>query len=189
VAAYTHLATVLYKQSKFADAVALLRRCPKQSDLDVREQLGMNLFKTTRPPSPEAVALLEGVIQSKPNAFGSHVQLGQYYLKTDQKRAAAHFEAYFKYKPATLTAQEDEIRLALANAYFYSNDYQKAIPLFERALPDADRKPNIYFNLATCYLRAARLPDAERLAQKYVAARPDDPRGAELLAAIHGGGK
>ena len=43
--AYWRLAAVLYGQKKYEEAVELLRRAPDQADLDMREQLGLSLYK------------------------------------------------------------------------------------------------------------------------------------------------
>src|SRR4030095_11579193 len=105
------LATVYYGKNKFAEAVALLRRCPDQQNIDVREQLGLSLYKSATPAPPEAVKLLEDVVTARPEAFSAPLQLGLHYLKTDPKKAATLLGLYFKNKPSnTQPAFDEQVR-------------------------------------------------------------------------------
>ena len=50
------------RKKQYAQAVELLRRAPDQTDLDVREQLGLDLYKTPRRRRPRRCTLLEDVV-------------------------------------------------------------------------------------------------------------------------------
>src|SRR6185437_15993041 len=52
--AYWKLAAIYYRNKKYRDAIAVLRRCPDQQNLDVREQLGLSLYRSSNPPPAEA---------------------------------------------------------------------------------------------------------------------------------------
>src|SRR5262245_24945608 len=94
--AYWRLAAILYGKKQYTQAVELLRRAPEQTDIDVREQLGLSLYKTTTPPTPppqEAVRLLEDVVAKRPDSYAAELQLGQHLLKSEPKKAATALEA------------------------------------------------------------------------------------------------
>ncbi|MFI5289662.1 MAG: tetratricopeptide repeat protein, partial [Polyangia bacterium] len=92
--AYWKLAAIYYRNKKYGDAVAVLRRCPDQQNLDVREQLGLSLYRSANPPPAEAIKLLDDVADKRPSSFAAQLQLGQHYFKSDPKRAANAFELY-----------------------------------------------------------------------------------------------
>jgi tetratricopeptide (TPR) repeat protein len=134
--AYWKLAAVLYHNKKYPEAVSILRRAPEPDDIDVREQLGLSLYKTANPPPAEAIKLLEDVVSKRPEAYAAQLQLGQYRLasRTDPKAAAAALEAYLKYRPAAASASDPDVHMKLGTAYFYGKDWDAAQHEFEGLL-------------------------------------------------------
>lgn len=212
--AYWRLAAILYGKKKYGDAIALLRRAPDPTDVDVREQLGLALYKTANPPPAESLKLLEDVVTQRPDSYAAQLQLGQHLVRTDPKRAAAAIEQYLKYRPPAAASMDPQIHMVLGTAYVYGHEWDlaqrefegllktkpndmtaklmlgsvfvgkgacsQAISLYERILGEAQRQPSIYYNLGTCYLREKRAADAQREAELYVKAKPNESR-AHLL--------
>jgi tetratricopeptide (TPR) repeat protein len=133
--AYWRLATVHYRNKKYPEAVALLRRAPDQTNLDVREQLGLALYKNNN--QPEAVKILDGVVSSKPDASAASLQLGQHYYKTEPKKAIPFFESYLKNR--TNPALDEQVKLLLGTACLLARDWDQAMRVFEELLKS---KPN-----------------------------------------------
>lgn len=213
--AYWRLAAILYGKKKYKDAIELLRRAPDQSDIDVREQLGLALYKTSNPPPAESLRLLEDVVSKRPDSYAAQLQLGQHLVRTDPKRAAAAIEEYLKYRPPSAASMDPQIHMVLGTAYVYAREWDlaqrefegllktkpndmtaklmlgsvfvgkgacsQAITLYERILGEAQRQPSIYYNLGTCYLREKRAADAQREAELYVRAKPNEARGHLLV--------
>ncbi|HEY1584455.1 MAG TPA: tetratricopeptide repeat protein, partial [Polyangia bacterium] len=137
--AYWRLAAILYGQKKYAQAVELLRRAPDKDDLDVREQLGLSLYKTANPPPAESVRLLEDVVSKRPESYAAELQLGQHLVRSDPKRAAAAIEVYLKYRPPSAASLDPQIHNVLGTAYMLAKDYDAAQKEFEGLLKT---KPN-----------------------------------------------
>ncbi len=137
--AYWRLAAILYGKKKYTEAIELLRRAPDQTDLDVREQLGLALYKTSSPPPPEAVKLLEDVVTKRPDSYAAQLQLGQHLVKSDPKRAAAAIEVYLKYRPPSAASLDPQIHMVLGTAYVYAKEWDAAQKEFEGLLKT---KPN-----------------------------------------------
>ena len=139
--AYWKLASILYNKKKYGEAVALLRRAPEQKDSNVKEQLGLALYKTAKVPPPEAVHLLEQVVGAHADAFAAQGQLAQYYLNVarDGRKAAVAAEAYLKYRKADASALDDQFRQLLGTAYLVSKQWDEAVRVFEGGLK---YKPN-----------------------------------------------
>ena len=137
--AYWRLAAILYGKKKYNDAIALLRRAPEQGDIDVREQLGLALYKTSNPPPPESIRLLEDVVQKRPDSYAAQLQLGQHLVRTDPKRAAAAIEVYLKYRPPSAASLDPQIHMVLGTAYVYAREWDAAQKEFEGLLKT---KPN-----------------------------------------------
>src|SRR4051794_17463622 len=76
--AYWRLAAILYRNKQYPQAIELLRKAPESTDIDVREQLGLALYKTANPPPAEAVHLLEDVVSRRPESYAAQMQLGQH---------------------------------------------------------------------------------------------------------------
>ncbi|MCU1281442.1 MAG: domain protein, putative component of TonB system, partial [bacterium] len=137
--AYWRLAAILYGKKQYAQAVELLRRAPEQTDIDVREQLGLSLYKTANPPPAESVRLLEDVVSKRPDSYAAQLQLGQHLVKSDPKKAAAAIEIYLKYRPAAAASLDPQIHMVLGTAYVYAKDWDAAQKEFEGLLKT---KPN-----------------------------------------------
>jgi tetratricopeptide (TPR) repeat protein len=138
--AYWRLATVHYKNKKYKEAIALLRRAPDQANVDVKEQLGLALYKSAAPPPAEAIKLLDSVVEARPASFAAQLQLGQHFYKSDPKRAATALEACLKNRPASFPPQlEEQVRLLLGTAYLLGRDWDQAVKEFEGLLKS---KPN-----------------------------------------------
>jgi tetratricopeptide (TPR) repeat protein len=150
VLAYGKLGAVLFAQKKYKDAVDVLKKCPDQNDLEVREQLGLNLDKMG---SADAVRILEGVVKEKPEAFASQLVLGLHYFRTKEyKRAPAAFEAYLKNRPAAAAQLDNDIRYKLANAYLLSSDWDAAQREFESLLKIKPNDLGYKLGLGTAYV-------------------------------------
>jgi tetratricopeptide (TPR) repeat protein len=137
--AYWHLAAIYYRNKAYKQAVELLRKCPDQSNTDVMEQLGLNLFKTASPPPAEAVKLLEEVTKSRPDAFAAQEKLGEYWLKTEPQKAAEAFKAYFKARPQAAAELDPQVHMLLGTALVLAKDWETAQKEFEGLLKT---KPN-----------------------------------------------
>lgn len=124
--AYWRLAAIYYREGQYTRAVELLGRCPDRDNLDVKEQLGLNLYLKVTPPPHEAVALLEEVARKRPESFAVQLQLGQHLLRTDPRAAAAAFEAYFRWRPSSLADSDTAIRMRLGTAYVLGKQWQAA---------------------------------------------------------------
>lgn len=136
---YWRLATIHYKNKKYAKAVELLRKAPEKTNLDVREQLGLNLYKTATPPPAEAIKLLEEVTAARASSFAAQLQLGQHFLRSDPPKAVVALEAYFKHRPSNLAQADDQIRNLLGTAYLLAKEWEQAVKLYEGLLKS---KPN-----------------------------------------------
>jgi tetratricopeptide (TPR) repeat protein len=136
---YWRLAAILYRNKQYAQAIELLRRAPESSDIDVREQLGLSLYKSSNPPPAEAVRLLEDVVSRRPESFAAQMQLGQHFLRTEPKRAASAIELYLKYRPPSASDQDAQAHMKLGTAYVYAKEYDLAQKEFEQLLKT---KPN-----------------------------------------------
>jgi len=137
--AYWRLAAILYGKKKYTEAVSLLRRAPDQNDIDTREQLGLALYKTSNPPPPEAMRLLEDVVQKRPDSYAAQLQLGQHLVRTEPKRAAAAIEVYLRYRPPSAASLDPQIHMVLGTAYVYAKEWDAAQKEFEGLLKT---KPN-----------------------------------------------
>ena len=137
--AYWRLAAILYGQKKYADAVSMLRRAPDQTDTNVREQLGLALYKTANPPPAESIRLLEQVVAARPESYAAQLQLGQHLVKTDPKKAATCIETYLKYRPISAATTDSAVHMVLGTAYVYAKDWDLAQREFEGLLKT---KPN-----------------------------------------------
>jgi tetratricopeptide (TPR) repeat protein len=137
--AYWRLAAILYGKKQYQQAVELLRRAPDPNDIDVREQLGLSLYKTSSPPPPEAVRLLEDVVSKRPDSYAAQLQLGQHLVRTEPKRAAAAIEIYLKYRPPSAASLDSQIHMVLGTAYVYAKEWDLAQREFESLLKT---KPN-----------------------------------------------
>src|SRR5262249_16855161 len=119
--------------------VELLRRAPDQTDIDVREQLGLALYKTGTPPPSESVRLLEDVVSKRPDSYAAQLQLGQHLVKSEPKRAAAAIEVYLRYRPPSAASLDPQIHMVLGTAYVYAKEWDAAQKEFEGLLKT---KPN-----------------------------------------------
>ncbi len=134
--AYWRLATVYYRQKKFHQAVELLRRCPKQDSLEIKEQLGLNLYLTATPPPPEAVRLLEEVTAARPEAHAAQLQLGQHFVRTQPDRATAALKLYLQHRPASAAKSDGAIEFLLGSAALHGKDWELAQQKFTALLRD-----------------------------------------------------
>ncbi len=139
VEAYWHLAAVHYKNKKYKEAVALLRKCPDQTNIDVREQLGLALFKTVTPPPPDAIKLLEGVTEARPDSFASQIHLGQHFYKADPKKGIKALEAFLKTRPQSAATYDEQAHVWLGTAYLLNKEWDLSIKEFDGILKS---KPN-----------------------------------------------
>src|SRR5262245_5034550 len=137
--AYWRLAAILYGKKQYTQAVELLRRAPDQTDIDVREQLGLALYKTGTPPPSESVRLLEDVVSKRPDSYAAQLQLGQHLVKSEPKRAAAAIEVYLRYRPPSAANLDPQIHMVLGTAYVYAKEWDAAQREFEGLLKT---KPN-----------------------------------------------
>jgi tetratricopeptide (TPR) repeat protein len=137
--AYWRLAAILYGKKQYQQAVELLRRAPDPTDIDVREQLGLSLYKTANPPPAESVRLLEDVVGKRPDSYAAQLQLGQHLVRSDPKKAATAIEVYLKYRPPSAASLDSQIHMVLGTAYVYAKEWDAAQREFEGLLKT---KPN-----------------------------------------------
>ncbi len=137
--AYWRLAAILYGKKEYAKSVQLLRSAPDQQDLDIREQLGLALYKTANPPPAESIRLLEDVVSKRPDSYAAQLQLGQHLVRTEPTRAAAAIEVYLRYRPPSAASLDPQIHMVLGTAYVYARDWDAAQKEFEGLLRT---KPN-----------------------------------------------
>lgn len=137
--AYWRLAAILYGKKQYKQAVELLRRAPDQTDIDLREQLGLALYKTANPPPAESIRLLEEVVAARPDSYAAQLQLGQHLVRSDPKKAAAAIEQYLKFRPPSAASLDPQIHMVLGTAYVYAKDWDAAQKEFEGLLKT---KPN-----------------------------------------------
>jgi|GEM_PF-5916147 len=137
--AYWHLASIYYRSKKYTKAVELLRRCPDKANLDVKQQLALNLYKTATPPPAESVQLLEQVTAARPEYFAAQVQLGQHFYKSDPKRGAAALEKFLKHRPQDQSPLDESVRFLLGTAYIEGKEWDSAVHEFELL---SRQKPN-----------------------------------------------
>ncbi len=150
--AYWHLAAIYYRNKQYKQAVDLLRGCPDQANVDVKEQLGLNLFKTQNPPSPEAVKLLEDVTKARPDSFAAQEKLGEFYLRNDPQKAAEAFKAYFKSRPAAAAELDPQVHMLLGTALVLAKDYDEAQKEFEGLLKTKPNDLGAKLMLGTVYV-------------------------------------
>ena len=165
VDAYWRLASIYYSQKKYKDAIDVLRRAPDQQNLDVREQLGLSLYKSVTPPPPESVKLLEDVIARRPTSFASQAQLGQYLLKVDPKRAAAAFEMYLKSRPPATASSDALFEEKLATAYILSKQFDEAVRICEQLLKQKPNDPTAKAFLGTALVGKCVVGDLKACSQ------------------------
>lgn len=137
--AYWKLAAIYYRNKKYKDAVTILRRCPDQKNMDVREQLGLSLYRSSNPPPAEAVTVLEEVADQRPSSFAAQLQLGQHFFKSDPKRAANAFEMYLRHRPPTAAETDALVHEKLGTDYILLHQWDDAQRQFEGILRT---KPN-----------------------------------------------
>jgi thioredoxin-like negative regulator of GroEL len=172
VAAYVNLGMIFYRDRRYGDAVALLSRCPDQSDVDLREQLGLSLYKTGA--QDRAIQLLEAVVKERPDAFASQLQLGVALLKSDPKRAAGLMEAYLRQRPATLSFSDREVRERLGAAYLLARDWPHAIATYEQLLV-ARKDLAVMLGLATALVGTRDCSRAIDLLERVLGDAPKQP--------------
>jgi predicted Zn-dependent protease len=74
-----------------------------------------------------------------------------------------------------------DVRIMEATALVGNRQFTEAVVKLEALLPEAPRRPSIYYNLALAYGQSNRPGDAKRVLQRFVKARPEDPKAQELL--------
>jgi tetratricopeptide (TPR) repeat protein len=173
--AYWRLASIHYHNKQYAKAVELLRRCPEPQNLDVREHLGLNLYKTANPPPVEAVKLLEGVVAQRPESFSAQEKLGEYYLKSDPTKATQAFEAYFKARPQAAAELDPQIHMLLGTAYVYAKDWNAAQREFENLLRTKPNDLGATLMLGTVYVGRGACSQAITLYEKLAPEAPKQP--------------
>lgn len=134
VEAYWRLAGIYYRDHRYREAVEWLRRSPNQSDIDIREQLGLNLYKSAVPPPVEAVSLLETAVRERASSYTAHLQLCQHWLRSDAERAAKHCVAYLESRPASMSQLDAQARELLGTAYLISHHWDRAEATLEELL-------------------------------------------------------
>ncbi|HEY7955485.1 MAG TPA: tetratricopeptide repeat protein [Polyangia bacterium] len=150
--AYWKLAAIYYRNKKYGDAVAVLRRCPDQQNLDVREQLGLSLYRSANPPPAEAIKLLDDVADKRPSSFAAQLQLGQHYFKSDPKRAANAFELYLRHRPPAAAESDALVHEKLGTDYILMHDWDAAQGQFEGILRSKPNDMTAKLLLGTVYV-------------------------------------
>ncbi len=150
--AYWHLAAIYYRGKQYKQAVDTLRQCPDQANLDVKEQLGLNLFKTSGGKPDEAVKLLEEVTKARPDSFAAQEKLGEHYLKGEPQKAAEAFRAYFRSRPQAAAELDPQVHMLLGTALVFAKDWEEAQKEFEGLLKTKPNDLNSKLMLGTVYV-------------------------------------
>ena len=176
---YPRLASIYYKNKKYKDAVALLHRAPATGEpndlLDIKEQLGLALYKTVSPPPAEAIKLLEEVVAQSPVSFAAQLQLGQHFLKIDPKRAAVALEGYLKSRPANLVTTDEQIHNLLGTAYLLAKEWDLAQNEFQGLLKTKPNEVAYKLGLGTAYVAKEECSKAISLYEGILGKAPQQP--------------
>lgn len=180
----TVLGLCFYETGKKERGLSYLEDVVKQrpESYDAQFQLGKHYARI----QPErAITALEQYFRVRPDDQAAldplaHLHLGTaLFLKGDLAEAVKHLTVAKEAR-----SKDNQIRLMLATALMAQKKWQPAADLFEPFRADVDRRPAVAFNLATCYLNLGRRDEAKTLIQKYLALKPNDPRGLLLLGHI-----
>ena len=115
--AYWRLAAILYGKKKYTEAVELLRRAPDQTDIDVREQLGLALYKTATPPPAEAIRLLEDVVAEAARLVrGAAAARAVPRAGREPQARRGGLEMYLKYRPPSAASLDPQVHMVLGTA-------------------------------------------------------------------------
>jgi tetratricopeptide (TPR) repeat protein len=131
------LATLYYRDKEYQKEVALLRGCGHADNGDIKEQLGLALYKAGE--VDKAVPLLDEVATKKPHAAAAHLQLAQHWMKSEPCRAADYALAYVK--AGSLPDRKVELQgrtlayFALARCRRWSEAVEQAM-VMRRLAPD-----------------------------------------------------
>jgi tetratricopeptide (TPR) repeat protein len=124
----------------------------------------------------EEAAAADGAVRMK---------LGRAYLLNHQyQEAESLYEGLLKTNPNDKAA-----RAGLGDVFVGKGECSKAITIFERLLPEAQKLPSIYYNLGSCYLKVNRFAEAQKTAEQYTASTPKDARGFVLLGEAREGNR
>jgi cellulose synthase operon protein C len=133
--------------------------------------------------APEAVALLERAVATRPSDNGLTIALSGLYRRTgDLARAEAVLNARLTTDPT-----DHAIRSALASFYLQQKRYDAAVPELTRLVAEHPSDPTALNNLAWLYQQQGDLAKARELAERAFAIAPrapsiDDTLGWILLA-------
>jgi tetratricopeptide (TPR) repeat protein len=149
------------------------------SSLDPKKSLSTADSLIREDKLDEAIALLESVRQKDPQASGVEAKLAKaYYRKRVFRRAIAHFKRALEQNP-----DDPETAQLLGLSFYFSGEFQQAIPLLERIqphIPSGDLDP--WYLLGVCYLKTEQ-PDKARAAFAQMFSVPPDSPTAHLLFA------
>ena len=171
--AYWRLAAILYGKKKYSEAVELLRRAPDQTDIDVREQLGLTLYKTANPPPAESVRLLEDVVSKRPDSYAAQLQLGQHSSRREPQARGRGLRGLPQVSSGRRRPSLDpQVHMLLGTALLLAKDWDAAQREFEGLLKT---KPN---DMTAKLMLGAVFVGKGRLQPGHLALRAHPRRGA-----------
>jgi tetratricopeptide (TPR) repeat protein len=122
--------------------------------------------------------------EDKRNDWEAQLLLGtSYYLAGNLVESRKLLEKAQDARP-----RDNQVRQMLGTVLIAQQKWAEGAAQYEPLQSDVQRRPAVAFNLATCYLHMGRRDEARKLALTYQGLRPDDPRGAILLAQIEQAG-
>ncbi|RMH39102.1 MAG: hypothetical protein D6689_17685, partial [Deltaproteobacteria bacterium] len=132
----------------------------------------------------EAIAIADRVAKAKPDAFQVQLLRGNYYYGRDPAKAADAFEAYLKYRPASLADGDALPRLKLGIEYLRRGDADAAEKHFEIVSKQFRRNPRWLLNanngLCAAYTRNRKFDRAITLCERIV----ENPKQIDRTGAV-----
>ncbi|MGE0867018.1 MAG: tetratricopeptide repeat protein [Kofleriaceae bacterium] len=154
VESYVLRSAVYAARKQYKQGIELMRRAQAiaPDDADVLTALGSHLVLSG--DAGAGVPILAGVVARLPTRYDAQLLLGRFhYMKGTWPDAIRALEAYFRYRPAALAAEDARHRVDLADAYLRSREPAKALALFNQAL--AERKTDLRARIGVAWATAA----------------------------------
>jgi tetratricopeptide (TPR) repeat protein len=148
---------------------------------EYRYQLGLAYYGA--PDYPAAIDQLEALVRDYPNLDRAHYFLGHSYSATgDLKNAEVHYR-----KALALNPQDAYYYAALGHVLRRDNDLRtdEAIGYLEKALKLDPSDTLSKQDLALCYEKKGKYPEAERLMQEVVRNQPGSVSAHRMLARVY----
>ena len=204
-------ADLLADQGREEEAIALYREWITRYD-DVSLLLGLARFLQRLGRDEEAIATYRQAIQADPSKIEVHTDLAQVYLDADNVHDARKVldemistspdDPYLWYQAGVLLFDHRAYELArrylrravglrpeyarfvgkLADAYYYDDLFEEALPLYQEAETLNPQSPWYPAQISACYRRLGDLDRAEEAIMRELAADPSHVDGLRGLA-------